>query len=202
MDLEAHLPQPVGDPRPGRHDLAPGLLKICRVPHGRLPCRLGQPVQGVGVEGVLHAVYPSDQVLAAQGVADPHPRQGPGLGHGADHQQVGILVDELHSGLGPEVGVGLVYQHRRCRVVLHDPPDVRQRQGPARGCVGVADHRAAVPPQKALHRQGEVLVEGDLLIVQPEQLGIDRIEAVCDVWEHHLPPGAEQGVKAQPQHLV
>ena len=39
-------PQPVGDPRPGRHDLAPGLLKICRVPHGRLPARLGQPVQG------------------------------------------------------------------------------------------------------------------------------------------------------------
>ena len=104
--------------------------------------------------------------------------------------------------MGAEVHIGLVHHHHRLRVGVCNLPEGVERQVPAGGGVGVGDDHAAVAPQKLLHRHTEILVQGNLPVVQAEELSVDRVKAVCNVGEHHSLPRGKEGVEAHGQHLV
>ena len=78
-DPEAHLLQAAGGDLPGAAHLGHHTAEVGIIPDGRRRPRLGQPIHGVGVKGVLHAVEGGHQAGAAHGVAHPQAGQGPGL---------------------------------------------------------------------------------------------------------------------------
>ncbi|KAG1246134.1 hypothetical protein G6F65_020848 [Rhizopus arrhizus] len=133
-------------PRPGfDHGLA-SLLKVlcifqCRHCAGRC-----QAINGVGVETVLYAVQPVDELGAAHGEAYAQPGQRTRLGEGLHDQQVVIARDQAHGRFTAEIHIGLVDYDDGVGVARDDALDLGQAECAARGGIGVRENDGAGLP--------------------------------------------------------
>src|SRR5260221_463408 len=71
-------------------DPAPGIFEIGLILHCRHGTRLGEAIQRIGIETVLHPVQGLDKIRMAYRVTDAKPGKRTRLGQGMRHQQVGI----------------------------------------------------------------------------------------------------------------
>ena len=116
--------------------------------------------QLVGVEGLAHRVERPHPGLRSHSVAHAQTAQAVGLAEGAGDQQVRTGAREYRHptavGLGDEVVVGLVHQHRQVvRDEVEEPLDLIRRPVHARRVVRIADDHQA----RALIHRGRHGVE-------------------------------------------
>src|SRR5512139_4058043 len=98
------------------HHLRAHLLEIRVVFHRSQRTGLGEAVERIGVEAVLHPVERLDQVRLADRVADAQAGQRVRFGQGTDDQQLRIACDQPPRRFAAEVDVGLVAPHPRGRI--------------------------------------------------------------------------------------
>ena len=181
QDGKAQLPQGLRRPVSGGRHLGTALGKVVPILHRCHTGQNGQLVDGIGVDGIFDTVQPLDEVLTAKGEAHPHPCQGTGLGHGLHYQQVGVLVQQGQGRGAAEVDIGFVHDDHHIRISLQNAPQGRLLQLDASGGIGVGDDHAIIVPQHLLHRNGEVVLQGDGAVVDAEHIAVDRIEGIGDV---------------------
>ena len=177
-------------------------MEVVLVLDGRPKPRLGQPIYGIGVDGVPHAPQAVDEVLMPHRPAYPEPGQGPGFGGSLHHQQVGVLVNQRNCALGTEVYIGLVHDDHHVRIGPQQLLHHVQPHGDAGGGVGIAQHHPAVVPAQFVHRVREIRIHGHPAALEAEVASVHRVKAVGNPGKHHLSVRVEKRLEGEGQHLV
>ena len=126
------------------HDPVPLFADASDLPQQLVPVAQRRQGDGLGhrgeVVGQAHQHDGLDHGRIRGEVADPGPRQGEGLAHGAADDQLGRVLGEQRdtAGLRREFAVRLIDDHD-ARRGIEDPPDVLQRGDVSGGVVGRGD---------------------------------------------------------------
>jgi len=124
------------------------------------------------------------------------------LGHGLDHNEIGVVVDEAGAGLAAIVDVRLVYDHEALRPGLTDARHLVGGDHEAGGRVGVGDDYVLPGHAECVNIEGEVIVQGDLAKAHAKGVAVVAIEAVGHVGKAHAGIVAKEGEEEEGEHLV
>ena len=93
---------------------------------------MGEAIERIGVEAVLHPLQRLDQRPLADREADSQAGQRARLGEGLDDQQIVVARHQRHGALGAEVDIGLVDHHQLVRMLGDQRLDLRRATGRCR----------------------------------------------------------------------
>ena len=118
------------------------------------------------------------------------------------HQQVRIALDQRHTAFAAEIHIGFVNDHHAVGVCLQKSYDLRPRQRPARGGVGVGDQNGFAQRLIVGGIQRKILFQRDHMVFHAPKPTPHLVKPIGDIRAGQRTAGVTESANGKAEQLV